>query len=75
MNISKFFAGMALFALSFGFTSCEKDYNCTCTVYDADDNVLGSSTSILTGTRNEAQTACNEGDSEILGVRTDCELD
>ncbi|MBR9921546.1 MAG: hypothetical protein GYB31_11970 [Bacteroidetes bacterium] len=75
MKISKFFALIAFFALAMTFVSCQRDYTCTCTTYDADGNVLGSSTSVITDTRNEAKAACDEGDSNILGVETECELD
>ena len=63
-----FIAGIALLTLA----SCSKDWTCKCTVSGS----LGSGTtsSTITGTKNEAKTACDEGDASTSGVTQDCEI-
>lgn len=67
MKKSTLILGAAIVALS--FTSCKKEYTCECTV---NGTVFGSTT--ITETKSNAETACNAGDSEIMGIVTDCEI-
>lgn len=70
-------AAVALFC-ALAFTSCEKDYKCTCTVTSNGQSYTGTSSSFK-AKKGEAKDTCNEGDSEmtVAGVttKTDCELD
>ena len=63
-----FIAGIALLTLA----SCSKDWTCKCTVSGS----LGSGTtsSTITGTKNEAKAACDEGDTANLIDTFDCEI-
>ena len=49
---------------SLSFSSCAKDYTCTCTT-----TISGSSTSVSTtvhGTKSKAKTACEAGNSSYI---------
>ncbi len=52
-----------------GMTSCKKDYTCKCTVAGV------SATTTINDTKKNAESKCNEGDSNVLGVVTECEIE
>jgi hypothetical protein len=52
-----------------GLTSCKKEYTCKCTVAG-----ISSATTTIKDTKKNAESKCNEGDSNVLGVVTDCEI-
>lgn len=52
------------------FSSCKKDWTCTCT-----SSIGGSSsTTIQDMTKSDAKAECDGGDASALGVTVDCEL-
>ena len=57
--------GLGLFLLA----SCKKDYTCACKI---DGQTV--STSVINDTKKNAETLCNEGDANILGVVQDCSI-
>lgn len=59
---------LALFA-SAVFTSCNKDYNCVCSL----NGTQTSSESVRAKTKNEAEDKCNERKT-TLGVTYQCEI-
>lgn len=70
-------AALALIALA--FTSCKKDYTCTCTQTNG-GQVVGTPVSFQTGklSKAAAEDKCNEGDVEGdnngVVAKIDCEL-
>ena len=70
-------SALVLFALA--FTSCKKDYTCTCTQTNGGQTV-GTPVTFQTGklSRPAAEDKCNEGDVEGdnngVPVKIDCEL-
>ncbi len=62
-----FIAGIALLTLA----SCSKDWTCKCTVSAP---LSGTTSSTITGTKNEAKTACDAKDSSTSGFTQDCEI-
>ncbi len=63
-----FIAGIALLTLA----SCSKDWTCKCTVSGSLGS--GTTTSTITGTKNEAKTSCDEADATGFGYTQDCEI-
>ncbi len=53
-------------------TSCKKDYSCTCTT--SGGGVSASATTTIRETKSKAKTACEKNNSEVMGVKTTCEL-
>lgn len=53
-----------------GLSSCKKEYTCKCTVAG-----LSSATTTIKDTKKNAKAKCDEGDSNVLGVVTECELE
>ncbi len=64
---------LALFAVS--FSSCKKDYTCTCTATESITGISASESTTLTATLADAEEACDAGDSVDATVTTECELD
>lgn len=65
-------AALALLAVS--FTSCKKDYKCTCTVTYA--GISTSSTADLgKQTKKDAEAACTAKATTVNGVTATCKLD
>ncbi len=50
-------------------SSCKKEYTCKCTV-----NGIAAGSSTIKDTKSKAKSKCDEGDSNVLGIVTDCEL-
>ena len=65
-----FIAGIALLALA----SCSKDWTCKCTQTGTSGSVIGSTSTTITGTKNEAKTSCDEADATGFGYTQDCEI-
>ena len=65
-----FIAGIALLTLS----SCSKDWTCKCTQTGSSGTVIGTTSSTVTGTKNEAKASCDEGDATGFGYTFDCEI-
>ncbi len=64
------FAALAMISLA----SCKKDYTCNCTT--TNDGVQQASSSYtITDHLSDAEAKCNEGDSQVGGVKTECDLD
>jgi hypothetical protein len=61
--------GVALFTMA----SCSKDYTCKCTVTDAGVEI-GSTSSTLTGKKNDVTTACDANDATVGTLSTNCEI-
>jgi hypothetical protein len=53
-----------------GLSSCKKDYTCTCTV---GGTAAGSTT--INDTKKNAKEKCDEGDQNVLGIVSDCEIE
>lgn len=57
----------AAFLLTFGLSSCSKDYTCTCTskVTDSGGTVVAtnSSATVLNGTKGKVEETCDQGDA------------
>ena len=74
MKKARIFTILALGAM-FMFTSCSKDWTCTCTIDDGYGGVITESATI-TGTKSEAETECDKGDISLLGITiSDCEIE
>ena len=65
-----FIAGIALLTLA----SCSKDWTCKCTQTGTSGSVIGSTSTTITGTKNEAETSCDEADAAGFGYTQDCEI-
>ncbi len=65
-----FIAGIALLTLA----SCSKDWTCKCTQKGTSGTVIGSTSTTITGTKNEAKTSCDEADATGFGYTQDCEI-
>ena len=65
-----FIAGIAVFTLS----SCSKEWTCKCTQTGSSGTVIGSTSTTVTGTKNEAKTSCDEADATGFGYTQDCEI-
>ena len=57
--------GLGLFLLA----SCKKDYTCACQL---DGETV--STSVINDTKKNAESKCDEGDANLLGVVVDCSI-
>ena len=65
----KKYIGLGVFALIL-FTSCKKDWTCTCT-----SSIGGSSSYIIEDqTKSDAKAECDSGDGSAAGITVDCEL-
>lgn len=72
-KLSVLLAGLALVA--FTFTSCKKEWDCTCT-FSGDGVTLAPVTTTSTKmSKGDAEEWCNTGDYDLLGVKSECELD
>ena len=65
-----FIAGIAVLTLA----SCSKDWTCKCTQTGTSGTVIGSTSTTITGTKNEAKTSCDETDATGFGYTQDCEI-
>ena len=65
-----FIAGIAVLTLA----SCSKDWTCKCTQTGSSGTVIGTTSSTVTGTKNEAKASCDEGDATGFGYTFDCEI-
>ena len=65
-----FIAGIAVFTLS----SCSKEWTCKCTQTGSSGTVIGTTSTTVTGTKNDVKTACDEGDTANLIDTFDCEI-
>ena len=65
-----FIAGIALLTLA----SCSKDWTCKCTQTGSSGTIVGTSSSTVTGKKNDVKTACDEGDTANLIDTFDCEI-
>lgn len=61
--------GLALVLVA-GLSSCKKDYTCTCTV---GGTAAGSTT--INDTKKNAKEKCDEGDQNLLGIVSECEIE
>ena len=68
-NLVKFSFILLLTVIS--FTSCTKEYTCTCTV----DGALPTVGTVEAKNKSQAKSECDKGDGSIFGVTLDCELD
>ena len=57
--------GVALFTMA----SCSKDWTCQCKI-----NGQITTSSTIKDTKKNAETKCDEGDANVLGVVQDCEI-
>jgi hypothetical protein len=57
--------GLAMFTM----TSCSKDWTCQCKI---DGQV--TTTSTIKDTKKNATSKCDEGDTNVLGIIQDCEI-
>ena len=55
-------------------SSCSKDWTCKCTQTGSSGTVIGTTSSTVTGTKNEAKASCDEGDATGFGYTFDCEI-
>ena len=69
--MKKLIIAIAALGMSFAFTSCEKNYTCTCTW---NGNVV-SSQELGKMSRSEAEDQCNTNSTSVLGQTWDCDLD
>lgn len=73
-HMKKFIPVVAVAALAMMFTSCKKDYKCTCTVTAA-----GSSTSATYDLgkqkKKDAEAACSAKATSVAGMSYSCKLD
>jgi len=65
-----FIAGIAVLTLA----SCSKDWTCKCTQTGSSGTVIGSTSSTITGKKNDVKTSCDEGDATGFGYTFDCEI-
>ncbi len=76
--MKKLFPVMAIALGAALFTSCKKDYNCTCTTTD-NGTVIGTSTvSLGKQKKSDAENACSAKASSSGGgttITTSCKLD
>jgi hypothetical protein len=64
--------GMAVMLV---FSSCSKEWTCTCTIDDGYGNTITES-GIIEGTKSEAEAECDKGDISLFGITlSECELD
>ncbi|MBA2407352.1 MAG: hypothetical protein H0V65_05105 [Chitinophagales bacterium] len=64
---------IASVTLAVGFTSCKKDYTCTCTENGTNVGVVG----IPNSSKSDAQTLCDNEQTTLngLGASASCTLD
>jgi len=62
-------AGMAM------FTSCTKDYTCTCTSVSPDGTVTNTTRETISGTKGGAQKKCKQRDNVVNTTTTTCLID
>jgi hypothetical protein len=65
-----FIAGIALLTLA----SCSKDWTCKCTQTGTSGTVIGSTSTTVTGKKNDVKASCDEGDATGFGYTFDCEI-
>jgi hypothetical protein len=65
-----FIAGIALLTLA----SCSKDWTCKCTQTGTSGAVIGSTSTTVTGTKNDVKASCDEGDTANSIDAFDCEI-
>lgn len=70
MKKARLFAVLALGALF--FTSCVKEYTCTCTVDDGTNTYTETTT--IEGTKAEATAECESQSLTIFGITYECDL-
>ncbi len=63
---------IAAIAVAGIFSSCKKDYTCTCSTTSGSYTVSASTT--LHDTKSNAKTACEKGTSTYSGVTVTCEI-
>jgi len=72
-NILGFFS-IALIAIS--LVSCEKEYNCKCTITDTNGLVPETTFSnIITGKKKDAESICSASSLTVDTIVTTCELE
>lgn len=57
-----------------GFTSCRKEYNCECKTSTGGSTSIVKTDKLPKKSLKDARKECDNGDSELLGVKTDCEI-
>ncbi len=65
--------GVCIAALS--FTSCKKDYTCTCTSYESGVEIASASAVLENISKSDAVTACDVGDITYGTASVDCEIE
>jgi len=67
---------VAMFA-ALALTSCKKDYTCTCTIHDSSGIIADTSFSTVfpNQKKDDAKSACDNGDAVLYTVTYSCELD
>lgn len=68
------FVALAIFALT--FTSCKRDWTCTCTATGG--GVTSSASTTINATKKDAEDACNAQQTTVSGtvsVTATCELE
>ena len=69
------FKALFLVLLSAQLTSCIKTWDCTCNVYDSNNNLIESSTIPLqASSKAEAEADCNGWEDTIAGQTIICEI-
>lgn len=73
-NLTVLFLG--LFVLV-AFSACSKDYTCNCTV--SSSGISSTSSSVINGTKSEAEEACDALDASVgegeSAITTECSID
>lgn len=65
-----FIFGIVVLSLS----SCSKDWTCKCTQTGSSGSIIGSTSSTITGKKNEVKTSCDANDATGFGYTQDCEI-
>lgn len=74
MNTRTITSFIAVIALIVTFTSCEKEYKCTCQNVDSTGMVTSMYTKSGTFTASDAQTWCKSDEGKTLSIVTKCTL-
>lgn len=68
---------VAIAIASFVFSSCKKDYTCTCVTHDSSGSIADVTTSfaINDAKEDDAEAACNLSEVTVGTLSTTCNLD
>lgn len=65
------FASVVIAGLA-AFSSCSKDYTCTCTSVQADGTVTNTTKETISGTKDGAAKKCSQRDNVNANITTTC---